>query len=79
VSVYGTEEEQKTSLNVLVGASAFLRGELSRSIDMRHTPALRFRFDPSLARGAHVLDIIEHHLPPAAVEEPAEETPDASS
>jgi ribosome-binding factor A len=76
ISVYGEEEVQQTTLLVLKGASSFLRGELSRAVELRHTPQLRFRLDPSLARGTHVLDLIQHHLPAPAPEETPAETPE---
>ncbi|MHB9131989.1 MAG: 30S ribosome-binding factor RbfA [Armatimonadota bacterium] len=57
-SVYGTPEEQQESMAALDRASRFLRGELSRQLDMRHTPELHFHLDRSLERGAHVFELI---------------------
>ena len=63
LSVYGTPEEQETSMNVLIGASRFLRGELSRQVDLRHTPELHFHLDKSIERGARIFELLkEAHL-----------------
>jgi ribosome-binding factor A len=67
ISVYGTPEEQTQSMDVLDRAAGFLRGELSRQVEMRHTPELRFHKDVSLERGARVFQLLQN-LPPAAGE-----------
>ena len=40
-------------------ASSYLRGELSKRIDIRHTPKLRFVFDTSIEYGNKIEKIIE--------------------
>jgi ribosome-binding factor A len=70
VSVYGSQDEQQQSLDVLVRASGFLRGEFGRQINLRYTPQLFFELDTSLERGARVVELLheiekeqqkEHH------------------
>ena len=40
-------------------ASSYIRGELSKRIDVRHTPKLRFVFDTSIEYGNKIEKIIE--------------------
>ena len=58
VSVMGSEDEQRASLASLNRATGFLRHELAQRLTIRHTPEIAFRLDHSIARGAHVLDLI---------------------
>ena len=50
VSVIGDRHEARQSLDALTHASGFLRGELGRKIDLRHTPELIFVEDRSTER-----------------------------
>lgn len=58
VSVMGDAQEQRATLDALNHASGFLRHELAQRLTVRHTPDIAFRLDESIARGAHVLDLI---------------------
>lgn len=42
----------------LLSASGHLRGQLARNLDLRRTPALRFRHDPSVEEGSRTLSLI---------------------
>lgn len=66
VSVMGSEEEQRATLNGLNHATGFLRHELAQRLTVRHTPDIHFRLDESIARGAHVLDLINRVSSPEA-------------
>ncbi|MDX1453841.1 MAG: 30S ribosome-binding factor RbfA [Gammaproteobacteria bacterium] len=44
----------KESTQALNRAAGFLRRELGKSLRMRHVPELRFLYDDSLAKGAHM-------------------------
>ena len=61
VSFLGIDDQKEIdeSLEVLKRASGFLRSQLARTIKMRFTPQLRFRYDTSLRRGAYLSDLIE--------------------
>ena len=72
-SVYGTPEEQETSMKVLQGATGFLRGTLSRQVDMRYTPELHFHLDRSLERGARVSALMTNLEIPPETEDDHEE------
>ncbi len=50
VSTIGSRDEAQSSLDALHHAARFLRGELGRRIDLRHTPELVFVEDRSTER-----------------------------
>jgi ribosome-binding factor A len=58
VSHLGPEDERRDVLRALDSASNFLHNELLRRLDMRRVPEMRFRFDPSLERGARLTELI---------------------
>ena len=60
-TVMGKEEsaDAEESIAALNKAAGFLRSQLSRSSSMRTVPQLRFYFDSSVGRGAHMEDLIE--------------------
>ena len=39
-------------------ATRFFRRELAERLNLRHTPELEFVYDPSIARGARVLQLL---------------------
>ena len=58
VSVMGTPEEQHETMRGLDHASGFLRHELAQRLTVRHVPEIAFKLDQSIARGAHVIELI---------------------
>ncbi len=54
ISVYGNEKQLEETMQGLKSASGFLRGELARRINLRHTPELRFIGDDSIAYGVEM-------------------------
>ena len=58
VSVLGTEEERKASLDVLNRAAGFIRTEIGKRIRLRHVPTIVFIYDPSIKRGAHIAKLL---------------------
>ena len=58
VSVYGSEEEGKQTIEGLRRAAGFIRRELSHKVDVRYTPELIFELDRSIAHGAKIAEII---------------------
>lgn len=58
VSVMGDEETQKRAVEGLKSAAGFVRRELGRRIDIRHTPEILFELDRSIEHGAHINKII---------------------
>ena len=53
------EEDKTTTLKALNDAKSFLRGELSKRIDIRHTPELTFIYDDSIAYGSRIDKVLE--------------------
>lgn len=58
VSVMGTPEEQKETMNGLKNASGFLRHELASRLTLRYMPELSFKLDTSIEEGARILSLI---------------------
>jgi len=58
VSVLGSPEEQKATMEALWRAQGFIRGELGKRIRLRHTPEITFKLDTSIARGARVMELL---------------------
>ena len=56
VSVYGGDKEE--TLTGLKSATAFIRLELGRRMRMRVIPELLFRFDATVERGAHIMELL---------------------
>ncbi len=58
VSVYGSDAEKESSLKGLRSAAAFIRSEVGKRMRMRYLPELLFRFDPTVERGAHIMELL---------------------
>ena len=58
VSIYGSKNEQEEAMEGLCSAAPYLRGELSRRLNMRRTPELVFHHDKGLAEGVEVLGLL---------------------
>jgi ribosome-binding factor A len=71
VSTVGDEARKKEVLQVLDGAKGFIRREIGRRVQLRHTPQLVFHWDPSLEKAEHVsalLDQLKAAAPPSDAE-----------
>ncbi len=64
VSIHADEPERERTLEGLRAAATWLQREVSRNLRLRHTPHLRFVYDPSVERG----DRIERLLKEARVQ-----------
>lgn len=53
------DAKRDATLQALNGAKSFIRGELSKRVDIRHTPELKFIFDESIEYGNKIESIIE--------------------
>ena len=61
VSIYGGDKE--TTLKGLKSASTFIRAELGRRMRLKFVSEILFRFDGTVERGAHIMELlreIEH-------------------
>ena len=53
------ESKKDITLKALNHAKSFIRGELSKRVDVRHTPELIFKFDDSIEYGNRIEKIID--------------------
>lgn len=53
------EEKKEATQKALDNASSFIRGQLSRRVDIRHTPELKFLYDDSIAYGKRIEEKLE--------------------
>ncbi|MGD1851976.1 MAG: 30S ribosome-binding factor RbfA [Cyanophyceae cyanobacterium] len=58
VSVYGTEEAKAATMEGLVSATGYVRGELGRRLKLRRTPEVNFLEDRGLEQGDQVLNLL---------------------
>ena len=59
VSVFGSDEERKSTLEALRHASGFLRHEVAQRVTLRHMPELEFVLDSSLEHGDRILRLLK--------------------
>ena len=57
ISVLGKEDSSQV-LKGLKSAAGYLRRELGRALNLRHTPELTFFQDDSMAKGARILEML---------------------
>ena len=55
-SHFGTEKDQKRSLEKLKKSASFIKGRLSKLIKIKRIPNLSFKLDDSLERGSHLIN-----------------------
>jgi ribosome-binding factor A len=60
VSVMGSAEDARRSMDCLLGAASFIRSELGKRLRIKRVPELRFFRDDSSERGARIDSIIRH-------------------
>jgi len=53
------QERKESTKKALEKASPFIRTKLAESVEVRHTPELRFIYDQSIAYGEHIDKLIE--------------------
>jgi ribosome-binding factor A len=58
VSIFGSEEDRQQALEGLRSASSYVKGELSRRLNMRRTPEVIFLLDRGIEKGTTVLGLI---------------------
>ena len=59
VSILGTDEEKKATMEGLKRAMPYIRRELAASLNLRNTPEITFRLDESLEYGDHMSRLID--------------------
>lgn len=59
ISVFDQEDSGQV-LKGLKSAAGYLRRELGRALNLRHTPELTFFRDDSMVKGAHILEMLRN-------------------
>ncbi|HAX46643.1 MAG: 30S ribosome-binding factor RbfA [Nitrospinaceae bacterium] len=63
ISVFGTEQEQKDTIEGLTRASGFIRGALGKKLYLRYIPVLEFILDGTAEHVAKINKIINDFHP----------------
>src|SRR3982750_788740 len=74
VSVMGSEEERRATLQGLDSAASHLRSRIGRALRLRVAPEIAFRYDESIARAAKIEALLAEvrQPPPTGDEEQGE-------
>ncbi|MDZ7672292.1 MAG: 30S ribosome-binding factor RbfA [Halanaerobiales bacterium] len=59
VSVYGSEQEKKETMEGLDAANKYIRKLVGERLTTYHTPELIFRYDDSIEQGVHISHLID--------------------
>ena len=59
ITTLGMEEDQERATEILNEEASALRRELSRTLNLRHTPEIEFRYDFSIERGVRLSRLID--------------------
>jgi ribosome-binding factor A len=59
VSVLGDEPEREATLAGLRSAHGFLQGVIASELSLKHTPALAFEYDETVARAARLNELMK--------------------
>ena len=59
ISVLGSEEAGKETIQGLKNAEGYIRRELARRVNLRNTPKLQFIFDQSIEYGVNMSHLID--------------------
>lgn len=59
-TVIGNEEQKVSTSENLLEAKGFIRSSLSKKLDIRKTPALKFKYDESIEYGDKIEQILKN-------------------
>ena len=59
ISVLGDEQSQKDTITGLKSAEGYIRRELSRTVNLRNTPEIKFILDQSIEYGINMSKLID--------------------
>jgi ribosome-binding factor A len=65
------DDAEREIMQRLRKAARFFRREIAERINLPHTPEIEFVYDPSIARGARVLQLLRDVAPPPEDSTPA--------
>jgi ribosome-binding factor A len=76
VSIMGSDEERRATLEGLDSAAGHLRSRIGRVLRLRVAPEITFRYDDSVARAAKIEALLaEIKQPPASGDRPSGDRP----
>jgi ribosome-binding factor A len=70
VSVFGREDERRSSLEALRSATGFLRREVAQRVTFRYMPELEFHLDSSIEHGDRIMQLLKQVAPAAPTRKP---------
>ena len=76
VSVMGDERKQQLSLHGLQNSAGFLQHKISKRIDTRYTPKLKFVLDKGIKNAMRVTQILKEVLPDESAGDDDAESPE---
>lgn len=59
VSILGSEQDKKQTMEGLQSVAGYLRAKLGRTLRLRVTPELDFKYDASIAHAARIDSLLE--------------------
>jgi len=59
VSIYGSDEDKKKTLEGLISASQFVHHELKKRLRIKIIPEIVFKIDPSIEYGIYIAKVID--------------------
>ena len=71
VSVLGSKDEQRHTLDGLRAAHGYLQTQVARALGTRRTPVLSFEYDPAIERGVRLTKLIDELAPDDPDAEPS--------
>lgn len=69
ISVLGSAEEGKDTIDGLKRASGFIKNRLAKTVNLRNTPEITFILDQSIEHGIHINRILDSILPADTAED----------
>ncbi len=59
ISIYGSPAEKEETIQTLIRAAGYVRGEIGKRVRLRYTPEINFFLDNSIEYGAHIDSVIK--------------------
>jgi ribosome-binding factor A len=79
VSILGTPEQQRETMELLHHATGFLRTKLAERLQIRHVPELQFKHDRGIERGTRILQLLRQIEAERAANPPRLDEPEAAA
>ena len=70
VSVLGGEKKRRDTLEGLESAHGYLQSRVARELELKHTPHLTFKYDPTVERGVRMTKLIDDLVADSPADDP---------